>query len=436
MKNERKHIAVIGLGFVGLPLSLSYAMKGFKTYGIDTSDGLINELCCKNTQHLESYKGKPIKQILNECIGAELFIPCLEAKDAFMNCDKYIITVGIPACGSQLDLSCLKAACRTLSKGLKREDVVIIRSTVVPGTTENVLIPILEESGLKAGKDFYFCYCPERISEGNAFNEFESLQVVISGVNAQSIKKGTKVIKKISSFEPYVVSSIKLAEICKVVENVQRDVSIALVQQLSGFCRRLGIDVFELVAATNTHPRTNLLKPGPGVGGYCIPNAFHYLKPKADETGADLSLMELSRSINDAVPDRIAREIEEKLSQKKQDNSNIKIAVLGIAMKDYCSDCRQSPPVQIIQSLIKRGFEVCAYDPCVRKCFDFQKDSLEQCLKNADALLISALQNGINHNDFKSFSSLMKENAIVFDTRNIVDRSKASSYGFNLVELI
>lgn len=435
MNTQTNSLAVFGLAYVGLPLSLSYAMKGVKVYGIDISEGLVNDLRAGITHLYENYKGKPITEILKKCLENRNFMPSLDADEALRMCNKFIITVGIPSDGRNLDFNPLQSACTTVSRGLKKGDTVVIRSTVVPGTTEEKLIPILEKSGLKAGTDFYLVYCPERISEGNAFAEFENLPVVISGVNAQSIDIGREMIKIISDAEPVTVSSIKTAETSKVVENIQRDANIAMVNEFAGFCRSLGIDVFELINAANTHPRVDLLKPGPGVGGYCIPNALHYLKPKADELGANIELLSVAREINNKVPLNIAEEIKMLITAEGKDVAKAKVAVLGIAMKDNCGDDRQSPVIDIIHRLKEMGINVSAYDNCVAAEHDFKTNSLEDCILQADVMLITALQPGMDYNNYKLFKQLMNDSPIIFDTRNVIKKNMAKEFGFKVISI-
>lgn len=435
MKNDLRPVTIFGLGYVGLPLSLSYSMKGFKVFGIDINETLVNELKAGITHLHENHGDKSIQQILQECLKSGNFLPTTDASEALAASNKFILTVGIPVKNETVDYDPVISACSTIARGLKTGDTVIIRSTLVPGTTENKLIPILESSGLKAGDDFHVVYCPERISEGNAFYEFENVPVIIAGINSKSMSPGTKVIKMISNVDPVPVSSIKIAETAKVVENIQRDVNIAMVQQLADFCRKLGISIFELIQAANTHPRVNLLKPGPGVGGYCIPNALYYLKPTADELGVKIDLLSLSRRINHDVPDKICHRIRAALLDTGRKPSNSKVAILGIAMKDYCSDDRQSPVIDIVNTLQESGISVSAYDPCVATGHPFKTDDLSQCLLKADCLLISAVQEGINYSDFNLFKALMNEKPIIFDTRNTINIPAAKDMGFTVISL-
>ncbi|ATW25386.1 nucleotide sugar dehydrogenase [Candidatus Formimonas warabiya] len=435
MNLSANRLTIFGLGYVGLPLALIYAVKGYPVYGVDISAELVRDLRAGITGHLESYRGRPIRDVLGECLSSGSFIPTSHPDQVWAASSNFIVTVGMPVKGDRPDFAPLERVCRTISRGLKKGDTVMIRSTVVPGTTEEIVLPILENSGLKGGEDFSLIYCPERISEGKAFDELENIPVLISGIDQRSMEQGTKIIKMISRVDPVPVSRIKTAETAKVVENIQRDVNIALMQQVSEFCAKLGIDVCELMKGANTHPRVHLLQPGPGVGGYCIPNALHYLAPKASETGTDISLLTLSRQINREVPKKIAGKIKLYFRDKRQSGTPSKLAVLGIAMKDYCSDDRDSPIVHIIEDLTGSGMVVSAYDNWVGTNYPFQEKDLHLCLLKADGLLIGALQRDVNYQQFKLFKSLMRENPVIFDTKGVINKSEAEKYGFEVIDL-
>lgn len=283
-------VAVVGLGFVGLPLALTYAMKGAKVIGIDALPSVVDEINAGHSHHLEAYKGKTLPEILREQIEADRFHASVSYEEAAATVNYYIVTVGLPVYNGDPDFRQLKGCAQSLGKVLKQGDTVMIRSTVVPGTTEEVIQPILEEvSGLTAGKDFYLTYCSERIAEGRAFEEFIQMPLVLGGINEASAQKGKELLSFISETE-VTISDIRVIETAKVIENIQRDVNIAMVQEFARFAEGFGIDTFELIKVANTHTRVNLLTPGPGVGGFCLPNALYYLQPKANELGVPLNL--------------------------------------------------------------------------------------------------------------------------------------------------
>ena len=260
MVNNQPHIAVIGLGFIGLPLSLSYAMHGARVIGLDVLPGLIQDINSGVTHHLESYEGRTIRDILKEQLNNGRFRATSDYHEASREVDTYIITVGIPIKDGEPDYRGFDACCSTLAGVLKRGDTVIVRSTVVPGTTEERVLPMLERSGLKAGEDFYLAYASERIAEGRAFEEFISMPLAMGGINEASVEKAKQILSFVTKAE-ITVSDIKVVETSKVIENIQRDVNIAMVQQFARFAEKVGIDTFELIKVANTHKRVNLLTP-------------------------------------------------------------------------------------------------------------------------------------------------------------------------------
>lgn len=313
----------------------------------------------------------------------------------------------------------------------KKGDLVIVKSTVIPGTTEEIILPILEEnSGLKAGEDFYLAYSSERIAEGRAFDEFENIPTVVAGVDNQSLYKAKEILKIVCKADIIEASSIKIVETSKVFENVQRDVNIAMAQEFARFTEKLGIDIFEVIKVANTHKRVNLLIPGPGVGGYCIPNAYYYLKPKARDLSIPLDILKLCRDKNALIPKYVVAKVQELLAELGKDISKSKIAVLGIAMKDYSNDDRLSPAIEIIKLLIQMGAEVQAYDPVVSSSYNFKSDNLEEIIEKADVLIVLTIQKNVDYTQFKYFKSKMNNSPIYIDLKNVANKNEAQNEGF------
>ena len=422
-------VAIFGLGFVGLPLALSYAIRGCQVIGVDVDDNLVNQLNQGITHHLEKYKEIPIQDILAEQTQNGRFKATTNAQEAMAICTNHIITVGIPVINNEHDFSHIESCSRTIAAGLKKGDLVLVRSTVVPGMTRNFVKPILEESGLTAGEDFYLGYSSERIAEGKAFDEFENMPSLISGLNSESREKARKLLSVVTKAELHLASAMEVVESAKVMENISRDVNIAMVNEFARFCERLGIDVFEVIKMANTHRRVQLLNPGPGVGGYCIPNALHYLTPKADELGIPLKLLRTARKINENVPGFIVSLVTRSLPVPAKD---AKVAVLGIAMKDYSSDDRLSPALEVIKLLELSGIEVAAFDPAVPTEYDFKVNSLESAVEGAHAILVLAKQNGIGYNNYKLFNTTMSKDGmpVIIDTKNLYTRQEVEENGF------
>lgn len=429
---ERKKITVIGLGFVGLPLSLSFAMRGYDVIGLDVNQALIDDLNQGITYHLEQYQGKPIQEILNEALEAGTFKATTNYKDAFAESNAYIITVGLPVKEGMPLYDHFESAMIDLGKGLKKGDLVLVRSTVVPGATEEVAKPILEkESGLIAGEDFYLGYASERIAEGKAFAEFENMPTVVSGINEASGLKAKELLAKITKAEINIASDMKIVEAAKVFENVSRDVNIAMANQFAQFCQALGIDTMETFKMANTHKRVNLLVPGPGVGGYCLPNAFYYLRPKMEELQVDLSILQMSRMVNDQVPARIVDKLDNMLSNKGKTLQEAKVSILGLAMKDYSNDDRISPAHNVCSILLEKGVDLKAYDPAVHSSYSYSVESLEESIKEADALIVLVKQKEFDELDLSNIRGMMKEEPILIDTKHIFNKAQAIKLDFD-----
>lgn len=428
---EYKNVCIFGQGYVGLPLALSFALRGCKTIGVDVNTALVEEINSGITHHTEKFKEIPIKSILKEELEEKNYIATVEAEYAMKRCNNIIITVGIPIENGKYVDDYLKNVCESIGKGLKKDDLIIVRSTVIPGITEELVKPILESnSGLKAGVDFYLAYSSERIAEGKAFDEFANMPTLVSGINEESFKRASKLLSIVCKAEIVKASNIKVVETAKVFENVQRDVNIAMVQEFARFTEALGIDIFEVIELANTHERVNLLTPGPGVGGYCIPNAYHYLSPKAEEMNVNMDVLKLSRIKNENIPVFISDKVEELLNKNGKNIKECKIAVLGIAMKDYSNDDRISPAIDIVKLLIKKGACVKAYDPAVVTKYDFKVATEKEAIEDADVIVALSKQDNIEFNDFKLFSQLMKARPIYVDVKNVSQKELAEQSGF------
>lgn len=425
-----KNICIFGQGFVGLPLALSFAFRGCNTVGVDVDDILVAQTNKGITHHTEKFNNVTIQEILNIQLEAKRYKATTNGAKAVRECNNIIVTVGIPIKDGKYVMDYLESACRTIGKNLKKGDLVIIRSTVIPGTTEDFCMPILvEESGMKAGEDFYLAYASERIAEGLAFIEFANMPTLVGAINEASLKRAAEVLKIVCKADIVQATNIKAVETSKVFENVQRDVNIAMSQEFARFTEALGIDIFEVVALANTHKRVNLLTPGPGVGGYCIPNAYHYLAPKAAEMEVAMDILKLAREKNAVLPEFMVNKLEELLKEVGKEIKDSKIAVLGLAMKDYSNDDRISPPVDICNLLLERGAELRAFDPVVPTNYDFKVSTQEEALKGADAVMILAKQEEIVLDDLREIAKTVASNCVIIDAKNVVDKYESIKYG-------
>jgi UDP-N-acetyl-D-mannosaminuronic acid dehydrogenase len=420
-----KNVAVFGQGYVGLPLSLSFAFRGCSVIGVDVVDSLVKDINNGVTYHTESFEGKTIQEILKEQLMKKNFHAITDGEEAVVECNNIIVTVGIPVRNGKHDPGDLIECITHIGRKLKKGDLIIIRSTVIPGTTQEKLLPILErESGLTAGEDFYLAYSSERIAEGRAFDEFAYMPTIVGGINEESAKRAQSLLSIVCKTDVIIASSIEVVEASKVFENVQRDVNLAMVQEFARFAEGMDLDIHEIVRVANTHKRVNLLSPGPGVGGYCIPNAYHYLEPKAEEIGVSLDILKLCREKNSRLPEIMVNLFERELIKSGRSLQGAKVGVLGIAMKDYSNDDRLSPPIDIIKVLEKRGATVFAYDPAVPTQYEFKISNIEDALKDKDGIMILAKQKEFDGIDVDYLIDNVNKGTVLMDIRSLFTKFK------------
>jgi UDP-N-acetyl-D-galactosamine dehydrogenase len=353
--NLRKcRIGVVGLGYVGLPLAVEFG-KHFSTVGFDVKESRIAELKAGRDSTLEVTKAelKSADQLTFTSTLADL-----------KSCRVFIVTVPTPIDEyKRPDLTPLVKASESVGKVLKKGDVVVYESTVYPGCTEEVCVPILErESGLKFNKDFFAGYSPERINPGDKEHRLPSIKKVTSGSTPEAAEFVDKLYSSIVTAGTHKASSIKVAEAAKVIENTQRDVNIALINELALIFNRLGIDTEEVLNAAGS--KWNFLKFKPGlVGGHCIGVDPYYLTHKAQEIGYHPEMILAGRRLNDNMAIYVAGEIVKLMTQKRIHVNGARALVLGMTFKENCPDIRNSKVIDVIKELKKYGAEVDVYDP-------------------------------------------------------------------------
>ena len=428
-------IAVIGLGFVGLPLSLTYTLHGIKVYGIDINKEYVEKLKNGHTHVYEEYNGKCIEEILKESLDKGLFIPTTSLEEGLKEVQNIIVTVGIPIENdNNVKMEAFIEAIKDIGKNLKKGDLILLRSTVPPLTTKNIVKPILEEeSGLVVGKDFYLAYSSERIAEGRAFEEFQTMPVAVAGMDDESTKRGKQVLELINP-NTIEASSPEVVEISKLIENASRDVNIGIVNELSSLTDALGIDIMEVINVANTHKRVKLLNPGIGVGGHCIPFASKYIFYSSDKLSLEMPLLHAARKVNDSRPIDIVNRIEKTLKTLGKSIEETKVAFLGIAMKDNSSDISESPAIKLKEIFKSKGAKVELFDPKVNEALGDMVTDEYKALKDADVVVIPIVQKEINY-DINTWTKYIKKNAIIFDARGIIDKNTAKNLGYKYLSL-
>lgn len=399
-----KNICVLGLGYIGLPTSVMLAQNGYKIIGIDTNENVINSIKNGEALILEPY----LATILNELIAKESII----LKSTPAECDAFIVCVPTPLQSNKTcDLSCVLSAVDSIIPKIKKGNIIIIESTIPPTATKNIIKPLLEKTGLIVGKDIYLAFCPERVLPGNIMREIANNNRIIGGITPECAYRALQIYSSFVKGE-IILTDTDTAEMTKLIENVYRDVNIALSNELTKICNKLEINVLLAIELANKHPRVNLLNPGPGVGGHCIPIDPYFIIEKAPELS---SIISKARETNLTMPNFIILKINEIL----RDIPNSKIAVWGIAYKGDTDDVRQSPALEIIERLREFGYNIEIYDPVVKNK-SVETSTMEESIRDADMILILA-----DHKEFKSLDYIkiakQMRMPLIFDTKNIID---------------
>ena len=407
MSNFKYDVAVIGLGYVGLPLAIQATSSDLKVYGYDIDENKIsNYNLGKST--IEDISDKELEASLEKGLFLSSDPKYLSESETI------VISVPTPLTDYQPDLSYVKAAAETIAKNITKNQIIILESTTYPGTTVEVLIPVIEEiSNLKAGVDFFVGYSPERIDPGNDTWNFKNTPKVISGINDESLLKIENFYEQI--IDTVVrVSGTKEAEMVKLLENTYRHVNIALINELAILCNMLEIDIWEVVNAAKTKPfGFESFRPGPGVGGHCIPVDPNYLSFKTRQIGKPVRFVELAQEINNSMPSYVVSRLLEKMNLLEKPFKNSNILILGVAYKKDIGDTRESPAIGIIENLFERGVNVKYYDPfvdsiLVKEKYVEKEDSLDN-IDKFDLVLVHTA-----HTDFENFD-FTKVSVPIFD---------------------
>ena len=400
-------LGVVGLGYVGLPLAVEAATSSLKVIGFDINSERVEMI---NNGH------SPIEDISNDELSQSLqnFHSTIDSEE-LSQCRNIVISVPTPLTDYQPDLSYVINAAKTVGENLVKNQVVILESTTYPGTTVEVLIPNLEKmSGLKAGKDFFVGYSPERIDPGNEVWKFKNTPKVISGINNVSTEKIQSFYESIID-ETVLVKGTKEAEMVKLLENTYRHVNIALINELAILCKMLDIDIWEVVNAAKTKPfGFESFKPGPGVGGHCIPVDPEYLSFKTRQIGKPVRFVELAQEINNSMPLYVVNQVNEILNKNKIILNSSKILLMGVAYKKDISDMRESPAIDIAELLLDKDVDISYYDPYVEEFrvsgHIINREVDTNSFEDYDMLLVLTPHSNFAQLDFNNLKT------IIFDT--------------------
>lgn len=416
-------MAVIGLGYVGLPLALLASEKGYKSVGIEKDANKVDIINDKKSPIADKELEKSIKKHPFQASTDTTLI-----KDA----DIVIICVPTPVKNHrEPDLSPLKGASQEVAQNLKKGALLIIESTINPGVCDDIIIPLVEEaSGMKAGKDFYLAHCPERINPGDPNFSVRNINRVVGAQSNEGLQRATKFYESIIEAEIKPMGSLKEAEAVKVVENSFRDINIAFVNELAMSFHKLGINIENVIDGAATKPFAFMAhRPGCGVGGHCIPVDPYYLIEYARGFGFEHDFLNLARRINSRMPEFTVELLQDALNDVGLPMKNTKVALLGLAYKADVDDDRESPAYEIRDLLNKHGMKVITYDPYIPSGSSVK--TLDEAVIDTQAVIIAT-----SHSEFKKITpDLLNKNEIkvVVDGRNLLRENQNDLKAANVI---
>jgi len=416
-------VCVIGLGYVGLSAAVVFASRGFSVIGIDVDREKVEAVNSGRCYIREL----GLDVLLRDAVSKGFLRSTTDAVEAVKQCDAVIIAVPTPVKEGVADLSYLRDTLEVIKKGLHKGMLIVIESTVPPGTTINLARPLLEESGLRVEEDFYLAHVPERIAPGKVIYELLHEPRVVGGVGPKSTEKTLELYKKVNpNLYP---TDATTAEFVKLIENTFRDLNIAYANLLALIAEKLGIDAYEAVRLANTHPRVKIHMPGAGVGGSCL-TKDPYMFASLFKEFWGTRLIELARKINEYMPRHTVEIVEKALRDIGLSVEGAKVAVLGAAYKGGVDDTRESPAKYIVKELLEKGARVVVYDPYTKESFGAERaDSLEDAVRDADAVVIVTDHPEFRSLDLETIAKLVRHRIIV-DGRRVVEPYQAVKHGF------
>lgn len=415
IKDKSIVVGVLGLGYVGLPLVREFATNGIKVIGFDIDNKKVEKLNAGKSiiKHITDQTVKNIVKDGNFIATTDM--SRLKEVDAILVCVPTPLTDN-----REPDMQFIEKSSHTIAQNMRKGQLISFESTTYPGTTRDLVAPILEESGLKAGKDFYLAYSPEREDPGNKNFTTKTIPKVVGGLTKEGLKYATAVYElAIDKMVP--VTSLEAAEAAKIVENVYRCINIAMVNELKMVFDRMGIDVWEVIRAADTKPfGFKAFYPGPGLGGHCIPIDPFYLTWKARQYGMPTRFIELAGEINTNMPHYVVHQTMEALNDKKKSLKGSKVLVLGLAYKKDIDDLRESPSIELIETLREKGAKVDYNDPYIPQTHKQRKHDLQMKsvkltparIAKYDVVLIAT-----DHSDY-DYDFIVENAQMVVDTRN------------------
>lgn len=414
-------VGVVGLGYVGLPLAVEKAKAGFKTIGFDVQPAKV-EMVNQGHNYIGDVVDSDLKRLVEE--------GTLSATSDFSFVgDVDFIAVCVPTpldAHQQPDISYVRSSCEDIARYLKKETIVVLESTTYPGTTEELIKPILEKgSGLVCGRDFYLAFSPERVDPGNLIYKTKNTPKVVGGIGKDATEVASAMYRAVLDSDVFEVSSPAVAEMEKILENTYRNVNIGLINELAKLCNEMNISIWEVIEAAKTKPYGfQPFYPGPGLGGHCIPLDPYYLSWKAREYGFHTSMIESSMMINDRQPVYCVERAMKILNRHKKAMNGARVLILGVAYKQDIDDYRESPAIRVIEELKKNQAEVDFYDPWIKS---YRRDGQvyeglpsidESVISGYDLVMITTAHTNVD------YEMVQRSAEAIFDTKNVMQDIK------------
>ena len=420
IQNKTLVMGVCGLGYVGLPLAVDKAKHGFQTIGFDVSQSKVDQINAG-----KNYIGDVVDADLKAMVDSGMFRATTDFSEV---ADVDFIAICVPTpldAHQQPDISYVRSSAEAIAKYMKRGTMVVLESTTYPGTTEELIKPILEKNGLTCGEDFYLGFSPERVDPGNKTYKTANTPKLVGACGADAAQVISMAYKAILDGEIYTVSSPAVAEMGKLLENTYRNINIGLVNEMAILCHKMGINIWEVIDAAKTKPYGfQAFYPGPGLGGHCIPLDPYYLGWKAREFGFHTSMIEASMMINDRMPEYTVERAGKVLNRHKKALNGSRVLILGVSYKADIDDYRESPAIAVINEFKRFGSEVSFYDPYVAlyrdKGAEFAglTEISPEILKDFDLICITTGHTNVD------YDMVCNAGVPVFDCRNITKNVK------------
>ncbi|MBW3582740.1 MAG: nucleotide sugar dehydrogenase [Euryarchaeota archaeon] len=433
VKNRTAQVAVVGLGYVGLPTAVAFAEAGFRVHGADLDARKVDSL----NLGISPLKELGLDDAVARTVEAERFSATGDVAAACDAADLVLLIVPTPVTeDKQPDLSYVHSAADAAARVLRAGQLVVLESTTYPGTSDEVLIPALEKaSGLKAGVDFGVAYCPERYNPGDAEHTLSSVHRVIGAITADWAEVATEFYGVLNDGKITRVRDLKTAEASKVIENIQRDLNIALVNELALIFEKMGIDTHEVVDAAATKWNFVPYRPGPGVGGHCLPVDPYYLTSVAERLGYHPRVILAGRGVNDGMPAHVVGLVVDALNDSGRALKGAKVAVLGVAYKAETGDARESPAVSVVRQLAAKGAELRVVDPHVsaeevQKRTGQERWALEEALDGAEAVVLLTPHSVFTALGAEDLTGRLVPGAAVVDASRTFDFATVAEAGF------